>query len=47
MFVFSWDGKPLKRYLLAQPIYCFTIDEARQTVYAYSPETEELIKGNL
>jgi hypothetical protein len=47
IFVFSWDGQPLKRYLLEQAIRTFVIDEAQQTIYAYSLESGELIKGNL
>lgn len=45
IFVFSWDGKPQKRYLLEQPIYAFAIDEDKQLIYSFSVQKEELIKA--
>lgn len=45
--VFSWDGKPQKRYLLEEPIYTFAIDENKHIIYSYSLQTEELIKANI
>jgi hypothetical protein len=47
LHVFSWDGRPLKRYLLEEPLRTFVIDESRQIIYAYSLITEELIKAKL
>ncbi len=47
LFVFSWDGKPLKRYTLEEPIYAFAIDEKEQLLYSYSLETENLIVAKL
>jgi hypothetical protein len=46
LHVFSWDGCPLKRYLLEEPLHTFAIDESQQIIYAYSLITEELIKAN-
>jgi hypothetical protein len=47
LHVFSWDGQPLKRYLLAAPLQAFAIDESQQTIYSYSLTSEELIKATL
>jgi hypothetical protein len=47
LYVFSWDGQPLKRYLLTDPLYAFAIDESQQIIYAYSSISEELIKAKL
>jgi hypothetical protein len=47
LHVFSWDGQPLKRYLLEAPLLAFAIDESRQIIYAYSSISEELIKAKL
>lgn len=45
LYVYSWDGKPQKCYLLDQPVYAFAVDEERQLVYSYSLQNEELIKA--
>jgi hypothetical protein len=47
LHVFSWDGQPLKRYLLADPLHAFAIDESQQIIYSYSLTSEELIKATL
>lgn len=47
LHVFSWDGRPLKRYLLEDPLLSFAIDESSQIIYAFSSITEELIKAKL
>lgn len=43
IFVYSWDGIPIKRYLLEAPIYTFAVDEKTQKIYSYSIKTEQLI----
>ena len=45
IFVFSWDAKPLKRYILPQPIYTFAVDESNGVIYSYSRQNEELVKA--
>lgn len=45
IFIFSWDGKPQKKYMLPQPIYTFAVDESKQIIYSYSMQTEELLKA--
>lgn len=45
--VFSWDGKPQKRYVLEQPIYTFAVDEDKHVIYSYSLQSEELIQANI
>lgn len=47
IFVYSWDGKPLKCYLLNYPIYTFAINEEANEIYSYSIQTGELVKGKL
>jgi hypothetical protein len=47
LYVFSWEGKPEKRYLLEQPIYTFAVDEENRLLYSYSLQTEELIKSKI
>lgn len=47
LFVFSWDGKPYKRYLLDQPIYTLAVDEKNGSIYSYSLRTGEIIKGKI
>ena len=41
--VFSWEGKPLKKYKLNCYISAFTIDEASRTVYGVFAEDESSI----
>ena len=40
LYVFSLDGKPLKKYLLDVPIIDFEIDEANRILYAVSDNAE-------
>lgn len=47
LFVFTWDGKPYKRYCLEEPIYSFAIDELQRKIYSFSLNTETLIVANL
>lgn len=47
LFVFSWDGKPYKRYILNQPIYTLAVDEKAGNIYSYSLRTGEIIKGKI
>lgn len=47
LFVYSWDGKPLKHYLLDSPVYTFAINEKTDEIYSYSIQTGELVKGRL
>ena len=47
LFVFSWDGKPLRRYILDQPIYAFAVNDLNNELYSYSLQTGELLKTNL
>lgn len=47
IYVFSWDGKSKKRYVLEQPIYTFAVDEDKNVIYSYSLQTEELIKAGI
>lgn len=43
IYVFTWDGKPVKKYDLGQPVYAFAVDEANHKIYSYSILTEQLI----
>lgn len=47
LFVYSWDGKPLKRYILEQPIYAFAVNDLNNELYSYSLQTGELLKADL
>jgi hypothetical protein len=47
LHVFSWEGKPEKRYILEQPVYTVAVDEENQLLYSYSWKTEELIKSKI
>lgn len=47
IFVFSWDGRPQKRYILSQPVYAFAVDEDKQVIYSYSVQKDELIKADM
>ena len=40
LFVFDKAGKPICRYELDQPIFCFTIDEQNQILYGISDQPE-------
>jgi len=40
LFVFDKAGKPVCRYELDQPIFCFTIDEQNQILYGISDQPE-------
>lgn len=33
IFVFDWDGNPLKRYILDTPVFWFTIDARQKRIY--------------
>ena len=33
IFVFDWDGGPLKRYILDIPVFWFTVDESQKRIY--------------
>lgn len=43
IFVFSWNGKPIKKYTLGQPVYAFAVDEENQKIYSFSTKIEQLI----
>lgn len=45
IYVYSWDGKPVKRYILKEPIYTFSVDEEEGFIYSFSLKTSELIKA--
>lgn len=45
IFVYSWDGKPQKKYVLPQFVYAFAVDESKGIIYSYSRQTEELVKA--
>ena len=47
IFVYSWDGTPLKRYLLDRPVYTFAVDETKKVIYSYSLKSDELVKGQI
>jgi hypothetical protein len=47
IFVYSWDGVPLKKYISEYPIYTFAVDEAQQVIYSYSMTTDELLVAKL
>lgn len=47
IFVFSWDGKPLRKYVLPEQIYTFAVDEKNQLFYIYSLQTDQLVKANM
>ena len=47
LLVYTWDGKPYKRYWLGESIYSFAIDELQGKIYSFSLNTETLIVANL
>ena len=47
LFIYSWDGEPLKRYILEQPIYAFAINDLSNELYTYSLQTGEILKASL
>lgn len=47
LFIYSWNGKPLKRYVLEQPIYAFAINDSDSELYTYSLQTGELMKATI
>jgi hypothetical protein len=49
IYVFDWEGKPVKRYELDQEVRSITVDEKNNILYAasYSGEEPNLIKYNL
>lgn len=47
LHVYSWNGEPLNRYLLEEPLYAFAINELGSEIYSYSLQTGEIIKGYL
>lgn len=47
LFVFSWDGEPVREYVLEEPVYAFGIDEKQNKMYSFSLITENLIVTNL
>lgn len=47
LFIYSWEGKPIKRYILGQPIYAFAINELDNEFYTYSLHTGEILKGSI
>lgn len=48
IFVFDWEGNPVRRYDLDTSIYAFTIDQRTGTIYGLSDEPEyHLVKFNM
>lgn len=47
LLVYTWDGKPYKRYWLGESIYSFAVDELQGKIYSFSLNTETLIVANL
>lgn len=47
LFIYTWDGKPLKSLYLNYPICSFCVDEKEQVIYSYSMETGELVKAEI
>lgn len=47
IYVYSWDGKPLRKYLLEERIYTFAVDEKNQHFYIFSLETDKLVKAKM
>lgn len=46
IIVYSWDGEVKGQYLLPEPVYAFAVDEKDRFIYAYSVQTEKLIKAS-
>lgn len=40
LFSFSWDGTPINRYLLSDPIFTFCVDKQRKKIYGVSKTPE-------
>ena len=47
IYVFDWDGKPIKKYLLDQDLIHFDINEKEQRLYAVSKPENYIIYYNL
>lgn len=48
LFVFDWNGKPLRQYKLDIPIFRFVIDESSHTVYGLTDSPEfRIVRFNL
>lgn len=47
IYVFDWDGNPLRRYLLDIPIYGTVVDPTNRIIYGFSDEPEcHIVKFN-
>lgn len=47
VFVFDWNGKPVKLFNLDVDVNCIAINESDDNMYAYSNDTEQLLKFDL
>ncbi|MBR5277466.1 MAG: hypothetical protein IKU35_10090 [Bacteroidaceae bacterium] len=47
LFVYSWNGEPIKKYHLSQPIYTFSVDEDKKILYSYSLNEDTFITAKL
>lgn len=47
LFVFDWEGNPIKYFNLNDKITTFCIDERNNWIYSYSYNTGQLVKGKI
>ncbi|TAJ08600.1 hypothetical protein DMA11_21285 [Marinilabiliaceae bacterium JC017] len=47
LFVYDWEGEPVKRFKLNHLIHSFCVDEESGFIYSYSLDTGELIRGQI
>lgn len=43
LFVYNWDGKPIKSFYFDTPVDCLGIDEKTMTFYSYNPMESSII----
>lgn len=45
IYVYDWDGNPIKKLSLDREVLCFTVLDDNKTIYAYDPENELIIEA--
>ncbi|GAO30652.1 BF3164 family lipoprotein [Geofilum rubicundum] len=46
LFVFDWNGNPIKKFKLSHPIETFCVDEKNNIIYSLTSDTGQLVKVN-
>lgn len=45
IFVYDWNGKPIRKLTLDRDILCFTVSQDDKEIYAYDPNTGNIVKS--